>query len=176
MQTTVLENIKRRIGASTRLSAIQFKSLLLMDLQLRLSGLMQRQNGWETCPVPALLGIPLVAKKNYREYKEVPPNQLAVYMMVDSGSGLAPAEWQELVGQVALARTDGVPLTTSVFYELYDYIYTLMDRYSDTSRHLSPQAYQRYTEESRRNQMEYQKQMEEWTKNNKFEMGVPNFN
>ena len=54
-----------------------------------------KENGWEDCPVPSMLGIPLMAKP-MRPYPSgrVPQQQFAVFMMVEPNSGLAPPNWQ----------------------------------------------------------------------------------
>ena len=87
--------------------------------------------GWEPCPVPTLLGVPLVAKR-IRPYPGKRPTwHPYVPMMVDPHSGLAPRLWSDEIyhNLVGFARTDGVPFTIDMWGELHAYIYYLMDEY-----------------------------------------------
>ena len=111
--------------------------------------------GWTQCPVPGLLGVPVVAKAHVKEYPAGRQlyNQIGVYMLVDPYTGLAPPEWSSRadLGMLGFARTDGIPFTKDEFFKLYDYIFTLMDYYSEgdaqsiVTKCLNPTAYRDFT-------------------------------
>jgi len=48
--------------------------------------LLTKENGWEDCPLPQMMGIPLMAKP-IRPYPggHIPGQQFAVFMMVEPG-------------------------------------------------------------------------------------------
>lgn len=97
---------------------------------------------WEKCEIPTLVGIPLVMK---------PASQLgifvstsvkvqmhrSIYFMCESSDGLAPKKWQgygtmEKIGPLVFCRTDGVPFTITEFFEVFDFVYSMMDHYGDS--------------------------------------------
>jgi hypothetical protein len=97
-----------------------------------------RNNGWERCPVPHLLGIPLYAKAGIRDYpnREGPFQQFAVFMMVDPVFGMAPPSWKlgphcykginsrDLMGWILRSRSGVIYIVTyNIFY--------MMDMYSE---------------------------------------------
>lgn len=109
-------------------------------------------SGWEQCPAPTLIGVPLMVKAIRPYPGQMPQSQMAVFMMIDPATGFAPPHWQLgphcNKGMIGFARRDGSPFTTDDFYDLYDYIFSLMDIYPDdparAERRLTPQDYQRY--------------------------------
>ncbi len=118
--------------------------------------LLSEENGWENCPVPTLLGIPLMAKP-IRPYPggSFPDSQPAVFMMVNPDNGLSPMNWQLGPhcnrGMIGFGRKDGQPFTCKQWADLHSYIYDLMDLYSEgitpsaiKSRKLNPAAYNKY--------------------------------
>jgi hypothetical protein len=69
-------------------------------------------SGWRSCPVPELLGIPLVMKQLAPTTAANRPTfeQPAVFLLMDPVTGFAPPEVQmNGLGEVLLARTDGEP-------------------------------------------------------------------
>lgn len=66
---------------------------------------------WMQCPVPNLLGVPLVMKQLAPTTTATRPDNEspAVYLMIDPVSGFAP-NWIQLngLGEVLLARSDGM--------------------------------------------------------------------
>ena len=95
------------------------------------------KNGWlKLCPVPTMLGIPLVVKtiRPYPNYNVV-NSQPAVFLLTEPNTGFAPIGWQLgrscNKGMLGFARTDGIPFTTHAYSELQDFLYNLMDTYSD---------------------------------------------
>ncbi|KAF8060316.1 hypothetical protein HT031_004852 [Scenedesmus sp. PABB004] len=119
---------------------------------------------WITCPVPVLLGLPLalqqLAPTNFNT--RVKFEQPAVFLLIDPKSGFAPP-WVQLdgLGEVLLARTDGVDFTVPELWEVQQYLDHLINRYKDwladgpdTARAtaeraaaLSPAAWARFKEE-----------------------------
>lgn len=95
-------------------------------------------NGWEECPVPKMLGVPLMAKaiRPYRPPENFPSRQLAVFMMVEPHTGLAPVRWQLgphcNLGMIGFARKDGKPFTCKQWRALHGYIFDLMDAHSES--------------------------------------------
>jgi len=66
---------------------------------------------------------------------KVNERELGVYLFVEQNSGFAPAEWSSLYGQrlgkIIVARKDFIDFKKNDFFDLYSYIYSLMDYYSD---------------------------------------------
>ena len=95
-----------------------------------------KANGWEECPIPTMLGIPLMAKP-IRPYPggDFPDQQFAVYMMVEPIKGLAPCRWQLgprcNLGLIGFGRRDGKPFTMQEWADLHSFIQDLMDLYSE---------------------------------------------
>ncbi|CAM9172505.1 unnamed protein product [Pylaiella littoralis] len=94
-------------------------------------------NGWELCPVVALLGLPLAIKKvapcgcqvcvgSHSSIPE-PMNQVATRLAIEPHNGLAPPRWQgggsNHLGTVEAGRTDGRDFTGQDWAILDDYIY-----------------------------------------------------
>ena len=44
-----------------------------------------KENGWEDCPVPQMMGIPLMAKPIRPYSGQIPDQQFAVFMMIEPG-------------------------------------------------------------------------------------------
>ena len=84
--------------------------------------------------------------------------QLAIFMLVDELTGLAPGYFQSSgVGRVVMARTDGKDLSVRNIRELNNYLHSLMDLWPELdlnkAKHkrrleeaLSPQSYQQFTQ------------------------------
>ena len=89
---------------------------------------------WHKCVVPTMLGVPLVVKR-VGPSKEKQNREIAVFMMVDPVTGLAPLQWMssahQKLGVLMFARTDGLDLNSNFFWTVYSYIYELMDLYGD---------------------------------------------
>ncbi len=90
---------------------------------------------WYACPVPALLGVPLMVKR-LRPSDAIENHEPAVFMMVTIKTGLAPSEWMsnafQKLGQLEFKRKDNIDLTSQMWWDLYDYIFgVLMDAYGD---------------------------------------------
>ncbi|KAI9098747.1 hypothetical protein DFS34DRAFT_87995 [Phlyctochytrium arcticum] len=127
-------------------------------------------NGWDVCPVPALLGFPLMAKPHVRNFGPggMPYQQIAVYMMVEPATGFAPPKWALgphcNKGVVGFARRDHKPFTVEEFYELYDFITDLMDEYSENpaaaQRKLTPEHYKKF-QDSRKLEVELNEEFED---------------
>lgn len=93
-----------------------------------------KTNGWEECPIPTMLGIPLMAKP-IRPYPGArPTNQPAVFLMVEPIEGYAPCRWQLgprcNLGMIGFGRRDGKPFTVQQWNDLHSFIDSLMDLYS----------------------------------------------
>lgn len=89
---------------------------------------------WEPCIVPERLGVPLKVKRyRHRFPDERIHRDVGIFMMVRPEDGLADMKWQRECGLLGFARSDGKDFTPSLFWQLYDYIYTLMDYYGDTN-------------------------------------------
>ncbi|CAG9462511.1 unnamed protein product [Pedinophyceae sp. YPF-701] len=92
--------------------------------------------GWVRCPVPHMLGVPLYIKRGLGQLSKQVFQEQVVYMMVDPVSGFAPPDWQGgpamgFVGKCMLARADGADMSNKVYRELFDYIWYLMDFYTE---------------------------------------------
>ncbi len=82
---------------------------------------------WMGCPVPKLLGVPLAIKIIDRSRRSS-DERIAVFMLADEKTGLAPMDFQRNgVGVVVMARTDGQDLTETNIRELNNYLHSLMD-------------------------------------------------
>lgn len=121
------------------------------------------KGNWEKCVVPAMLGEPLMVRVlGYPKKK--PSNELAIFLMVEPVSGLAAPKWQMQVGRVEFARCDKTDLDVQTFWDLYSYIYHLMDYYGNSgfnyssfkSRHLIPKSYHKYRDQEHEIQRRYQ--------------------
>lgn len=89
---------------------------------------------WEPCIVPERLGVPLKVKRyRHRLPDERIHRDVGLFMMVRPEDGLADMKWQQECGLLGFARSDGKDFTASLFWQLFDYIYTLMDYYGDTN-------------------------------------------
>ena len=72
--------------------------------------------------------------------------------MVDPVSGLAAPKWQHQVGIVLFAMIDKTDFTVDLWWDVYSYIYHLMDYYGDESfnysrfktKNLIPSAFRKY--------------------------------
>jgi len=93
-----------------------------------------KANGWEECPVPTMLGIPLMAKP-ICPYPggRAPAKQPAVYLLVEPIEGYAPCRWQLgprcNPGMLGFGRRDGKPFTIQQWTDLHSFIDHLMDLY-----------------------------------------------
>ena len=89
---------------------------------------------WVECKIPHRLEIPLVAKKVGPSGKSN-ERDLAVYFFADPVTGLAPLDWSSLeckkLGKIVLTRKDYMNFNKQDFFDLYSFIYHLMDYYSD---------------------------------------------
>ena len=117
-----------------------------------------KANSWEECPIPNMLGIPVMAKP-IRPYPGglFPSSQHAVFMLVEPVTGLAPARWQLgprcNVGLIGFGREDGKPFTAHQWGDLHLFIYDLMDSYSageemskeTITKTINPNAFIRHT-------------------------------
>ena len=77
-------------------------------------------------PTPALLGVPLMAKRLPSDKKKLSQLYLITRMMSDPKTGIAPPEWQYGNGRpapkVLLARSDLKPFTVDAWSALDDYM------------------------------------------------------
>ncbi len=94
-----------------------------------------KSNGWEECPIPTMLGIPLMAKP-IRPYPGVrPTRQAAVFLMVEPIEGFAPCRWSLgprcNLGMIGFGRRDGKLFTVQEWTDLHSFISSLMDLYSE---------------------------------------------
>ena len=85
-----------------------------------------------------------------------------IYMTVRPETGLADPKWKRQKAR-AFARSDRQDFTTALFWQLYDYIYTLMDYYGDQGgaqramRKMNPRDFAVYTGQSAQIADDYQK-------------------
>ena len=122
---------------------------------------------WHVCIVPGMLGVPLVVKR-VGPSTQVFNREIAVFMMVDPVTGLAPSPWMsgghQKLGRLLFAFSDGKSLSSSLFWSVYSYIYDLMDYYSDgredyvQNNKLNPREFNKYREAEKRMQADYQRQ------------------
>ncbi|RNA30194.1 ectomycorrhiza-upregulated zf-MYND domain-containing [Brachionus plicatilis] len=87
-------------------------------------------NGWIPCVITEMIGIPVMVKR-WAPYTKQPHRELGIFYMVDPVSGLAGTEWQMGCGVIAFAQMNKTDFPVQLFWDLYSYIYTLMDYYGD---------------------------------------------
>jgi hypothetical protein len=110
---------------------------------------------WERCLVPEMLGVPLKVKRFRHRYpNENISRDLGIFLMVDPITGLADNKWQAECGKIGFARTDGQDFEYELYYELFDYIYTLMDHYGDRNgaakaiKRMTPAAFKQHADQN----------------------------
>lgn len=87
-------------------------------------------NFWQPCPVPELLGVPLKYKLYEKRTTEDFSEESAIFMLVQPDNGLADIFWQYAgCGLLGFARSDGRDFTRVLFWQLHDYIFSLMYYY-----------------------------------------------
>jgi len=92
--------------------------------------------GGYSAPVSKKLGLTVCMRKfpspeesGYGRFQL--DNQVATYLMIETGSGFAKPIWQTNVGSVIVAREDKKPLVENHLEALWSYSSTLLDRYGD---------------------------------------------
>lgn len=112
-------------------------------------------DGWERCPVPALLGLPL-AYRRMGVKRQHSNESAATLLTIDPDTGFAPMEVQACgVGPVLVARTDGEDFTVEEMEDLHAYNVHLMEIWPEENgmnlddawkeRHYSPAAFRNFT-------------------------------
>ena len=115
------------------------------------------------CDVPKLLGIEIMYKRWAKNLSK-PSREIALFLMIDPKTGLADPEWQMECGIVAFGLLNG-DLSEQIFWDVYSYIFFLMDFYSNTEFNydvfkktkLNPLSFQIYQREEREAQANYRK-------------------
>jgi hypothetical protein len=113
------------------------------------------------CIVPKMLGVNIKYKK-WKKNKIKPPREIALFLMIDPKTGLADPEWLIECGIVAFGLDNG-DLTEELFWDVYSYIFHLMDFYTEPtwnfeticSLKLNPLAFRIYQEEEHEIQKKY---------------------
>lgn len=112
------------------------------------------KNQWETCVVPGMLGVPLKVKSCGNRFPfQSGDNDPGIFMMVKTPTGLADPKWSRRETR-AFARSDRIDFSSELFWQLYDYIYTLMDYYGDDDgarravRKMNPRDFAVYTKQT----------------------------
>ncbi len=123
---------------------------------------------WHVCKVPTMLGVPLLVKRDGPSFQNR-DREIAVFMMVDPVTGMAPNQWQsgahQKLGRLLFVLDDGANLASSLVWSVYSYIYDLMDLYSDgredyvQRNKLNPREFNKYKEAEERMQAQYQQQI-----------------
>jgi hypothetical protein len=92
---------------------------------------------WHDCKLPAMFGIPL--KVNHILDASTPhvkvvrsfAHHMSIYFMCDPVTGLAPRQWHDVKSGIFIfARIDLVNMTVKLWWDMYSYIYHLMDYYT----------------------------------------------
>ncbi|CAF0769184.1 unnamed protein product [Brachionus calyciflorus] len=119
-------------------------------------------NGWIPCKITEMIGVPVMVKR-WASYTQIPSSEKGIFLMVDPITGLAGPEWQQGCGIIAFARKDRTDMTVQLFWDLYSYIFHLMDYYTDDGfnynqfrqRKLNYESFRVYQEEEHRLQEEF---------------------
>ncbi len=84
-------------------------------------------------PIPQLIDVPLVFHRvgTRSARREDLDNQMATYLNIDAGSGLAPPSWQSHVGTVIVARKDRKPLLKQHVEGVWMYCDRILDLFGD---------------------------------------------
>lgn len=88
-------------------------------------------DSWKDCIVPRMLGYP-IKYKQWRKNPVKPDREVAIFLLVDPVSGLAEAKWQKECGVLAFAL-ENTDFSSSLFWDIYSYIYHLMDYYGESN-------------------------------------------
>ena len=81
------------------------------------------------CQVPKMLGFHVMYKRWARNNVK-PLREIALFLMIDPKTGLADPEWNMECGVVAFALKHS-DITEQLFWDIYSYIFHLMDFYSN---------------------------------------------
>jgi hypothetical protein len=85
---------------------------------------------WIKCEIPEMIGVPLMVRRcGFQTIR--PSNEIAIFLMSDPKSGLANAAWQRQVGIVQFVRSDFTDFSVELFWDVYSYVYNLMDYYGE---------------------------------------------
>lgn len=85
---------------------------------------------WIKCEIPEMIGVPLMVRRcGFQPVR--PGNEPAIYLMADPKTGLADADWQRQVGIVQFVRSDYTDFSVEFFWDVYSYIFNLMDYYGE---------------------------------------------
>jgi hypothetical protein len=111
--------------------------------------------------------LPLKVKRLPRKQYQRPNREVAIFMMVEPVTGLAAPKWQTGCGIVAFAREDKSNFTVDLFWDLYSYIYHLMDFYGEDDfnyqrfkkERLNEKAFKYYQKQEHQIQENYQRQL-----------------
>jgi hypothetical protein len=97
------------------------------------------QGEWEDCIVPGMLGVPIKVKRiNPIRQSDRNDREVGIFLMVNPYSGLADLKWQLGCGILCFAMKDKSKLSFKMFWDLYSYIFNLMDHYGeDTFNYVS---------------------------------------
>lgn len=122
---------------------------------------------WIKCEVPGMIGMPLMVRRC--GYQPIRPNkEVAIFLMVDPQTGLADADWQQRVGIVQFVCSDFKDFSADLFWDIYSYIFTLMDCYGEPDfnykqfekKYLNNKSFKNYQEQEHEIQRQYQKNLE----------------
>ena len=111
---------------------------------------------WEKCPAPTMLGVALAVHQVVPAKKK--NEEMAVFMMIEPDNGFAPFKWQlDYAGVLAFCRTDGQDLTKELFFQMHDYIFSLMAIYSEPNpieakRRLNPESFKKFVQQQQKYQ------------------------
>ena len=89
-----------------------------------------------TCPVPALLGVPLCIVKTPTNLpsnaeRQRFDNQWATWLNIDPATGFAGFEWQSFVGSVMIYRPGGEDISRTDLFILIDAVAGILDKFGD---------------------------------------------
>ena len=84
-------------------------------------------------PISAAIGFPLLVQRPVKVSERGPAgdNPHATWLMIDPGTGFAPAEWQGRVGNVIVARPGGEALDMATLGAITDYVSDILDTFGD---------------------------------------------
>lgn len=86
---------------------------------------------WEDCVVPGMLGVPIKVKRIKPRQTIKYDREVGIFLMVNPKTGLADTKWQQECGVLCFAMKDKSKLSAKMFWDLYSYIFNLMDHYGE---------------------------------------------